>query len=134
VEQQVVFYRLQSKIVNQRESVPNDARQVVYYSLAIGHHIGVMDCFSELVAVPLERYRAWLGLLPEGGARRKLAGALRWQEIEINRDHLGDLLPAMDALASGMNEVDAQSLNAVTSCMRDMLAEPALYLMVRMRA
>ena len=31
---QIVFYRLSEKIVNTKEEIPEDARQVVYYALA----------------------------------------------------------------------------------------------------
>ncbi len=61
MEPQVVFYRLSRKIVNNQDDIPEDARQVMYYSLAIGHHVGVMDCFSELMAVPAEKYAAMPG-------------------------------------------------------------------------
>ncbi len=98
MEPQVVFYRLSRKIVNNQENIPEDARQVMYYSLAIGHHVGVMDCFSELMVVPAEKYKQCLDRLPEGEGRRKLEGALKWNEIEINRSHVDELLPALNVL------------------------------------
>ena len=35
----IAIYQLHSKFVNQRQDVPEDARQIVYYSLAVGHHV-----------------------------------------------------------------------------------------------
>jgi hypothetical protein len=48
----VAIYQLSHKFVNQREDVPENAQQVVYYTLAIGHHVGVLDCFSSISEIP----------------------------------------------------------------------------------
>src|SRR5512138_228334 len=93
----ISVYQLRSKFVNQREDVPEDARQIVYYTLAVGHHVGVMDCFSSQMEIPLDEYTAWVQSLPEGPARTKLEGALRWGEIEVNQTHLRMLLPLVEA-------------------------------------
>lgn len=120
----IVFYRLQSKFVNRRQDIPDDARQVVYYSLAVGHHVGVMDCFTSLVSAPEEVYRLWLERLPPGPGRLKLEGALTWGEIEINQSHARLLLPLVEAEPEAWTAVLADSL-------RLMLQEGAFYLMVR---
>ncbi len=135
MEPQIAFYRLSQKIVNNQESIPEDARQVMYYSLAIGHHIGVMDCFSELMVVPAEKYKQCLDRLPDRYAegRRKLEGALNWEEIEINRSHVDELLPALNTLLAAINGSDSQWIQTMIRCLQEMVAEPALYLMVKMR-
>jgi Formate hydrogenlyase maturation protein HycH len=133
VEPQVAFYQLSRKVVNNQESIPMDARQVMYYSLAIGHHVGVMDCLSELMAVPIEKYRRCLAHLPEGEARRKLEGVLTWNEVEINRGHVGKLLPALTEALSRMNSSDSEWVKTMILCLQNMAAEPALYLMLRVR-
>jgi hypothetical protein len=133
VDPQVVFYRLNRKIVNNQENIPEDARQVIYYSLAIGHHVGVMDCFSELMVVPAEKYKQFLDRLPDSEGRRKLEGVIKWNEIEINRGHVEELLPALKVLSSGMNDTDSEWVKTMIRCLQEMLAEPALYLMVKMR-
>jgi hypothetical protein len=123
----IAVYQLRSKFVNQREDVPDDARQVVYYTLAVGHHVGVMDCFSSQIEIPLDEYKAWVQSLPEGPARAKLEGAIRWGEIEVNQTHLGLLLPLLEA---------AQSDGPIWTrdfiqCLHSIQEEPAIYLMVR---
>lgn len=133
MERQVVFYRLSRKVVNDRDAVPEDARQVLYYSLAIGHHVGVMDCFAELMAVPAEQYAQCLERLPAGEVRRKLQGALEWDEIEINRSHADDLLPALNAMLPGMDDRDASWIRTFMQCLQEMVAEPAMYLMLKTR-
>lgn len=120
----VVFYQLTHKFVNQEQNIPEDARQVVYYSLAIGHHVGVMDCFQSLMEIPLEEYRQWILHLPEGAARRKLEGVLKWGEVEVNRTHAGEIL-------STLNESPTLWTNPLARCLQAMMKEPALYLMIR---
>ncbi|MBK9925455.1 MAG: formate hydrogenlyase maturation protein HycH [Anaerolineales bacterium] len=121
MNERVVFYQLTHKFVNQEQNIPEDARQVVYYSLAIGHHVGVMDCFQSLMEVPLDEYREWVSQLPEGTARHKMEGVLKWGEIEVNKEHAGGLLPLLN---EPWTKPFAQSLQA-------MMKEPALYLMIR---
>ena len=130
---QIVFYRLSRKLVNNEKAIPEDAQQVMYYSLAIGHHVGVMDCFSELMAVPEQEYNAVLQRLPEGEARRKLEGAARWQEIEINRSHVDVLLAAFNGIMAGLMPEETAWVGTLIGCLREMVAEPAFYLMVKAR-
>ena len=133
MEPQIVFYRLSRKVVNSQEHVPEDARQVMYYSLAIGHHVGVMDCFSVMMSVPAGQFRQWLDGLPDGEARRKLEGAFLWNEIEINRSHVDDLLPALGGSLSHADGPEPQWIQTMRHCLRKMVAEPAFYMMLRMR-
>lgn len=134
MEPQIAFYQLSRKIVNNQERIPEDARQVIYYSLAIGHHIGVMDCFSELMVIPVEKYKQFLELLPEGEGRRKLEGVLTWHEIEINRSHVEELLPVLQEVLSWMNSgSDSEWAQRLIRCLQNMVAEPALYLMLKIR-
>lgn len=129
---EIVFYRLNAKVVERAEDVPEDARQVVYYSLAIGHHIGVFDCFKPVLRCSGALYDDVLAALPEDGeARRKLGGLLRFGEITVDKSHTG-LLRSMIA------EVAPTASAEVSSWLRDLdvsLAaidqEPAIYLMGR---
>jgi len=123
----ISVYQLRSKFVNKREDIPEDARQVVYYTLAVGHHVGVMDCFSSQVEIPLDEYTAWVRSLPEGPARTKLEGAVRWGEIEVNLSHVEMLLPHFEA-AQVEGPVWTQEF---AHCLNDIKQEPAMYLMVR---
>lgn len=123
----IVVYQLRSKFVNQRQDVPEDARQVVYYTLAVGHHVGVMDCFSSQVEISLDDYIAWLQNFPESPARTKLEGVVRWGEVEINSSHLGMLLPLFEAA-----QADGPSwIRDFTQCLYGIQQESALYLMLR---
>jgi hydrogenase-4 component J len=123
----ITIYQLRSKFINQREDVPEDAKQVVYYTLAVGHHVGVMDLFSSQVDIPLDEYAAWVQSQPEGPARTKLEGALRWGEIEVNSSHVGMLLPLFEAAPA---ESPSWTRDFV-QCLRDIQKESAMYLMVR---
>lgn len=133
MESQVAFYRLTRKVVNNQDAIPEEARQVMYYSLAIGHHVGVMDCLSELMVVPVATYTQSLELLEDGEARRKLQGVLEWNEIEINRSHVDELLPALKALAARPNVPAPDWVPALIQSLQEMVAEPAFYMMVKLR-
>ncbi len=133
MEPQVAFYRLSRKVVNNQDAIPEDARQVMYYSLAIGHHVGVMDCLSELIVVPVTAYTQCLELLEDGEARRKLQGVLEWNEIEINRSHVDELLPALKSLAPRADSPAPDWVHPLIQSLQEMVAEPAFYLMVKLR-
>ncbi len=47
----VFFYLLNERFVENDEQVPEQAKQVMYYSLAIGHHVGVIDCFKKITGL-----------------------------------------------------------------------------------
>ena len=133
MEPQVAFYQLERKVVSNQQSVPEDARQIVYYSLAIGHHVGVMDCFAELLSVPAEGYRQWLSRLPEGEGRRKLEGVLAFDEIEINQSHISELMSALDVARPTMSADEKEWTERFVHYLNQINGEPALYLMVKMR-
>ena len=76
----VVFYQLSRKFVNPRQDVPAASKQLIHYTLAIGHHIGIIDCLSSKLEVPADRYADWIAHLAEGDARRKLARLARDSE------------------------------------------------------
>lgn len=134
MNERAVFYQLTHKFVKQDQDVPEDVQQVIYYSLAIGHHVGVMDCFRSLIEIPLEEYRLWVSRLPEGTGRRKLEGLLKFGEIEINHSHAGELLHTLNGASSALNGSQTEWLAKLSQCLQDMLNEPALYLMVRKRS
>ncbi len=131
--ERAVFYQLTHKFVHQEQDIPEGPRQVIYYSLAIGHHVGVMDCFQSLMEIPLEAYGRWLTRLPEGAGRRKLEGLRKWGEIEINGNHAGDLLPVLKASLPGMDPAEVGWAGVLIQCLYKMIEEPALYLIVRKR-
>ena len=71
--------------------------------------------------------------LPEGEAHRKLEGALTWNEIEINRSHVDELLPVLNRLPAGAEEPESHWVTTLIQSLREIVTEPAMYLMVKMR-
>ncbi|WP_172136235.1 formate hydrogenlyase maturation HycH family protein [Adlercreutzia sp. ZJ473] len=94
---EVVLYRLGRKFVDNERSIPADVRSVLYYTLAIGHHTGVIDCLEPRVGASRAVFAAALEALPEGPARDKLSGVERFGEIELGREHVGELRAAVRA-------------------------------------
>ena len=74
----------------------------------------------------MEEFSTWIESLPEGTGRTKLAGVLKWGEIEINRSHVDLLLPLVEC-----NKADTVWAPVLVRCIRAMLKEPALYYMMR---
>ncbi|HEY5901180.1 MAG TPA: formate hydrogenlyase maturation protein HycH [Anaerolineales bacterium] len=131
--ERVVFYLLTHKFVSEEPEAAQGPRQVIYYSLAIGHHVGVMDCFQPMLEMPLAAYRDWLEYMPEGSGRLKLEGLLKWGEIEITRGHVEALLPPLKAALAAMQPVEAAQTETLVDCLEKMRREPALTVMVRRR-
>jgi hydrogenase-4 component J len=129
--EKVVFYQLTHKFLNKDQALPEGPRQVMYYSLAIGHHVGVMDCFQPMMELPLDAFLDWMEKLPEGTARHKLEGILRWGEIEINQSHASALHAALLAAMPDPDSAVSPVCSKLLEQLAQMEREPALYLMVR---
>lgn len=128
----IVFHQLGAKFLERREDIPENSKQIVYYSLAIGHHIGVFDCFHQKLRCSRQVFDRVLAALPEdGAARRKLGGIHKFGEITVDVTHtrmlkaaIGEILPAADAEM-------AEWLTGLRACLCDIEREPAIYLMGR---
>lgn len=128
----VVFSQLSRKFVDKNDNTPSDAQQVVYYSLAIGHHLGVIDCLKACLVCPLEDYQAWIATLEtDGEARRKMNGVLRYGEIVIDQEHVVMLARAFDTARLIQTPEQQAWSRAFLDRLRTVQQEPALYLMVR---
>jgi len=131
----VIFYSLSSKFVDEKSAqkrCSQKAQEVIYYSLAIGHHLGVIDCLQSRLECPFDGYLHWIDCLPENSeARRKLAGVQRFGEITIDSSHthllalaLRDASPQMTVQQQGWSEQLIALLAQIEN-------DPAMYLMVR---
>ena len=100
----VVFSQLSRKFIDENDATPDAAQQVVYYSLAIGHHLGVIDC---------------------------LEGVPKYGEIVIDVNHIAMLANAFDA-ALGRQTPEQQTWSkTLLGMLHDIHQESAIYLMVR---
>ncbi|QMI06316.1 formate hydrogenlyase maturation HycH family protein [Citrobacter sp. RHB25-C09] len=128
----VVFSQLSRKFIDENDATPPEAQQVVYYSLAIGHHLGVIDCLEAALTCPWDAYQAWIATLEAGSeARRKMEGVPRYGEIVIDVNHVQMLACAFDrALAVQSPQLQAWS-KQLLSLLHNIHQESAIYLMVR---
>lgn len=135
IKNQVVFYALSSKFVdekNARRRSSQPVQEVIYYSLAIGHHLGVIDCLQPRLRCPLAGYLQWIACLPEESeARRKLAGVQRFGEINIDSSHTHLIALALHDAQAQMNAEQQAWSQQLTALLQQMTRDPALYLMVR---
>jgi len=127
----VVFYRLRTRFLQQGGTPPEASKQIVYYSLAVGHHVGVIDTFSPAMTWPYDAYLDWVGGLPEGEARRKLDGVRRFSEIMIDSSHTRLLRAALKPAETQPNQPEASFSRQLDEQLVAIEKEPALYLMVR---
>lgn len=143
----VSFFRLTKKFVDSEASVPEEACDVLYYTLAVGHHTGVIDCFEEALSMPLDAYGRIARHLDDDVSRRKLEGVMRFGEIEINKSHVPGLLAAargalltLDVCGDGgpskpvLEKDDVKRLTALMDLLLKVRDEPSVYLMVRRTA
>jgi formate hydrogenlyase maturation protein HycH len=133
VKGQVYFYSLSRKFVDESYDVPEEAKQIMYYSLAIGHHLGVVDCLNAVLKCSGEEYLAWIKGLPEDSeAFRKMQGFLGFGEITIYPDHLNMLACAFDAIApDGQTETSVRLTKGFIRALTAIHHEPSMYMMIR---
>lgn len=135
--QKVLFYALSQKFL-ERDEAPATAetsapRQVIYQTLGLGHHIGVIDCFKSVLDCPLDGFESWIGRLPEGEARRKLEGVLKFGEIMIDSTHTHLLAAALDRARPAFSAEEDDWTQTLMRALAAIEAEPAMYLMVKRR-
>lgn len=100
------FYLLRRKFVDSAQSIPDDAKEVLYYTMSVGHHTGVVDCFEKSLSIPVPTYKKICKLMDNDEAKRKLEGVLTFGEIEINKEHTPYLLPAARLALSTIDVYD----------------------------
>ena len=128
----VVFSQLSRKFIDENDATPDAAQQVVYYSLAIGHHLGVIDCLEAALSCPWDAYLAWIGTLEEGStARRKMEGVPKYGEIVIDFNHVQMLARAFDDARAVQTPQQQEWSKLMLSMLHDIHQESAIYLMVR---
>ncbi|MDE2183706.1 MAG: formate hydrogenlyase maturation protein HycH [Alphaproteobacteria bacterium] len=130
----VVFYQLSSKFLQKGQAPPPDATQVLYYSLGVGHHVGVIDTFKPFLTCDYDRYLDAVALLPEGEAKRKLEGLRRFGEIAIDASHTASLRRSLDMARTKFAAEARQWTDGFDQALQAIDREPALTLMVRRQA
>jgi hypothetical protein len=137
MSEKVVFYALSRKFLQREADMPADdaARQVIYQTLALGHHIGVIDCLKPVLECPLDGFSDWLAVFPpEGEAYRKLEGVVKWGEIMIDSSHTHTMARALDAAAADFSPQQRSWADNLMQVLHAIELEPAMYLMVKRRA
>ena len=94
----VVFYLLGKKFVEDKTDIPKDARDVIYYTLSMGHNTGVIDCFEPKLALTRHFYDELTDALEEGDAKFKLTRIEKFGEIQILKEDTKMLRNAIQQL------------------------------------
>lgn len=127
----VEFYRLNRKFVDSGEASPS-SENLIYHSLALGHHIGVLDCFQKALVMPEKSFSRLTAGLPRSEGRRKLEGILKWREIEIRSEQAGPLLREVEQVVPTLPPEDKKGAQEFCDLLRLMEKEPTIYLVVRL--
>ena len=125
MSEKVVFSQLSRKFIDENDATPAEAQQVVYYSLAIGHHLGVIDCLEAALTCPWDDYLAC------SEARRKMEGVPKYGEIVIDINHVPMLANAFDKARAAQTSQQKEWSTMLLSMLHDIHQENAIYLMVR---
>ena len=115
---EVVFYRLGEKFVDHERSIPEDVRSVLY--LHAGHWAPYrghrLPC--PRLTTSREVFADVLALLGPGQAHDKLAGVEKFGEIEVKKEHVPVLKPAvlaaLDRVGAALEVSDEPPLRAVS--------------------
>jgi formate hydrogenlyase maturation protein HycH len=131
----VLFYALRRKFVDEQYDVPEEAKQVLYYSLAIGHHLGIVDCLEVALESTTTEYKQWVGLLDSNSkAYRKMMGYFTFGEITIYPDHIHMLACAFSAVdKTTMTEKEVVMTKTFIEVLTAMYHEKTMYMMLRDR-
>jgi Formate hydrogenlyase maturation protein HycH len=127
----VVFYQLSARFLHKGQTVPPDAEQVLYYSLGIGHHVGVIDTFKPILNCSYVSYTAAVAALPEGEARRKLDGLRRFGEIIIDSTHTRLLRGALSVARPSFDAEAEDWCSRFDQALQTIDQEPVITLMIR---
>lgn len=133
MSEEIIFYSLNAKVLERAADVPAESKQVVYYSLAIGHHIGVFDCFKPMLRCGSALYHGLIAELPPGEARHKLEGLDRFGEITVDRSHTRLLGSAFAQVRDRLDAETGEWVDRFNGALAAIEAEPAIYLMGRKR-
>ncbi|AGH82384.1 formate hydrogenlyase maturation protein HycH [Psychromonas sp. CNPT3] len=131
----VLFYALKRKFVDERFDVPEEAKQVLYYTLAIGHHLGIVDCLEVAFEATTTEYKKWVNLLdPSTEAHRKMIRYFTFGEITIYPDHIHMLACAFSALDKAKMSTKEQTMtDAFIKVLTAIYHEQTMYMMIRDR-
>lgn len=127
----VTVHRLVRKFVDDERSVPEDAKDVLYYTLSVGHHTGVIDCFERVLSMPVEDYEAICASMSEGEARYKLEGVMRHSEIELGKSQVNQVISSLSLALSDMGESPRRFAEALLDQLVAVHDEPSVYVMIR---
>jgi hydrogenase-4 component J len=130
-EGKAVFWSLRQKFLDSDDDMPAQAQQVMYYSLAIGHHVGVIDCLNTELSCPLPQYQTWVEQFPEGEAQRKMRGLLTFGEITIDSTHTSLLANALAPLIDSQPAPFSEWSSKLLGLLAEIEQEPAIYLIVK---
>ncbi|MDR0501027.1 MAG: hypothetical protein LBG97_07325 [Coriobacteriales bacterium] len=133
---QIVLYRLSSKVVSMEENVSDRSKEVAYYTLAVGHHTGVLDCFTAAMSFSYAYLQQLLCLLPKDCfTHYKLDGLRKFGEITIASEHAQRLIDDLNkaSMLAQMQGADGilELIAELGKQLQLVLDDPVVYLVAK---
>ncbi|MFM2486878.1 formate hydrogenlyase maturation protein HycH [Celerinatantimonas yamalensis] len=126
----VTFFALRRKFIDEQDC-PDAAQQLVYYGLAIGHHLGVIDCFEPAFSCAYSDYLNWLEVITDPETKAKLSGITRYGEIIIDVSHVVMLARGLAAMSADVAQRYLAWRDELMQLLELIQQEKAVHLVVR---
>ncbi len=94
----IVFYRLTKRFVEDESDVSEEALDVIYYTLAMGHNTGIIDCFDPKIAIDRKLFDHIVDSLDDSEGKRKLSGIEKFGEIQLDKLSVVDVIETVEKL------------------------------------
>lgn len=128
----IVFYKLISKVVSMEEDLSQKSRDIAYYTLSIGHHTGILDCFSEAISCSYTEFEQLMDAAsPDSYLYIKFNGLRRFGEIHIEKAQAAQLLESIAHCSNHLPKSRQDFVIRFTDLLYDVVHNRALYLIGR---
>ena len=88
-------------------------------------------CFKKLLVCDYDAYQRFVDSFPEGDAKRKFAGLMRFGEIVIDSSHVNLLAKAMDENKANFTPEHQEWVEILMDTLASIQREPVMYIMVK---
>ena len=95
--------------------------------------MGVIDCFKKLLICDYTDYQSFVDEFPEGEAKRKFAGLIKFGEIVIDSSHVNLLARALEQNHDAFSEIHKEWAAILMDTLASIQREPVMYIMVKRR-
>lgn len=133
----VEFHRLGAKMVENANEIPDDSADIMYYTLNVGHHTGIIDMFDIAKTIPLDFYKKVVCAMQVEDAKKKLQGVIDFSEIEVNKASAKSVIDGLvllredESLTVDFSAEEVKDLDFLIELFKEVRDVQAFYVLVR---